>query len=75
MPISLIEFKEWKERNKVTLAVQDTIRERVENLKNQLVSSTDRDFDMIVKGMIRAYNDMLDIEPDMTDEEESKGEQ
>ena len=49
------------------------IKERIENAKNSLVVSTnDRDYDLFVKGMIQAFNEVLTIK--FSDEQEDKDE-
>lgn len=47
----------------MTKAVQEVVKERVAEAKNELVASFDSDYDRVLKGMIRAYLDMLEIEP------------
>ena len=49
------------------------VRERIENAKNSLVVSTnDREYDLFVKGMIQAFNEVLTMK--YSDEQEDKDE-
>lgn len=68
------QWQEWK-RSKVTIAVMDLIRDRIEDAKDQLIGpSNDRDFDQYVKGMIRAFNEVIDVQLDLFTEEEQENE-
>jgi hypothetical protein len=41
----------------------EVIKERIQEAKDNLsVSTNDRDYDLFVKGMIRAYNELLSIQ-------------
>lgn len=63
------QWAEWK-RNNVTLAVMDSVRSRIEESKDQLLGATnDRDYDQFVKGMIRAFYEVLDVQLELTTEE------
>ena len=53
-------FREW-ERNSVTKEFKEAIAARIEEAKMQLVNSDDPEFDRLVKGMIRAYWEVLDF--------------
>ena len=67
------QWVEWR-RNDVTEAVMDQIRVRIEEAKEQLVGpSNDRDFDQFVKGMIRGFQEVLEVQLD-TSEEDSEDE-
>lgn len=58
-------WQEWQ-RNSVTAAVMDQIRARIEDAKEQLIGpSNDRDFDQFVKGMIRGFQEVLDVQLDV----------
>ena len=66
-------WQEWQNSN-VTEAVMDQIRVRIEEAKEQLVGpSNDRDFDQFVKGMIRGFQEVLEVQLD-TSEEDSEDE-
>ncbi len=68
------QWQEWKNSN-VTLAVMMQIQERIEEAKDQLVGpSNDRDFDQFVKGMIRAFQEVLDVKLDFDIQEETTDE-
>ena len=61
-------YQEW-ENHPVTKLLQETIRERIAEAKNELSQpSNDREYDLIVKGMIRAFEEQLDIRPDVFEE-------
>ena len=67
------QWQEWQ-RNDVTEAVMDQIRVRIEEAKEQLVGpSNERDFDQFVKGMIRGFQEVLEVQLD-TSEEDSEDE-
>ena len=66
-------WQEWQ-RNSVTEAVMDQIRVRIEDSKDQLLGpSNDRDFDQFVKGMVRGFQEVLDVQLE-TFEEDSEDE-
>ena len=66
-------WQEWQ-RNSVTEAVMDQIKVRIEDAKDQLVGpSNDRDYDQFVKGMIRGFQEVLDVQLE-TFEEDSEDE-
>ena len=54
---------EWR-NHVVTLEVMAAIKERIEEAKEVLVSSNDPEYDRLLKGMIRAYKDLLDVKLD-----------
>ena len=67
-------WQEWQ-RNNVTLQVMDQIKDRIEEAKDQLIGpSNERDFDQYVKGMIRGFQEVLDVQLDLTIEEDSEDE-
>lgn len=67
-------WQEWQ-RNSVTLEVMEQVRSRIEEAKDQLVGpSNDRDFDQFVKGMIRGFTEVLEVQLDLTTEEEYEDE-
>ena len=61
-------WREWQV-HPVTVALGEALRQRINDAKDQLVGSGDRDYDLILKGMIRAFTQVLHIEPDFLDEE------
>ena len=64
------QWQEWRE-NKVTSAVMDQVKFRIEETSEKLTGpSNDRDFDQFLKGMIWAFNEVLDVQLDITTEEE-----
>ena len=68
------QWQEWR-RNSVTIAVMELIKERIEEAKDQLIGpSNDRDFDQYVKGMIKGYNELLEVQLDIFTEEEDENE-
>ena len=49
----------------------EAIRERIEASKEMLLgANNDRDYDLFMKGMVRAFNEVLDIELELPTEEE-----
>ena len=72
-----IEPEQWQEwvKNSVTIQVMDQIRRRIEDSKEQLLGpSNDRDFDQFVKGMIRGFNEVLEVQLERdSDDEVSTG--
>ena len=45
----------------MTLAVKEAIRERVSEAKDVIAMSSDPELDKLLKGMIRAFNDVLEV--------------
>lgn len=70
MNVNPEQWQEWR-TSKVTLEVMSQIRSRVEEAKDQLIGpSNDRDFDQYVKGMIKGFTEVLEIQLDLITEEE-----
>lgn len=66
-------WAEWR-KNSVTEAVMEQIQVRINDAKDQLIGpSNDRDFDQFVKGMIRGFQEVLDVQLE-TFEEDSEDE-
>ena len=68
-----IEPEQWQEwvKNSVTIQVMDQIRRRIEDSKEQLLGpSNDRDFDQFVKGMIRGFNEVLEVQLERNSDDE-----
>lgn len=59
---------QWTD-HEVTKALREVIKERIDELKDLLVSSDDPDLDRKVKGIIIGYNDVLDWQPEVVDAE------
>ena len=67
------QWVEWL-RSDITVLVMDQVRDRIEEARDQLCGpSNDRDFDQFVKGMIRGFQEVLEVQLD-TSEEESEDE-
>ncbi len=65
------QWAEWK-RNSVTLAVMNQIQVRLDDAKDMLAgASNERDFDQFLKGMIKAFSEVLDVQLELTIEEDS----
>lgn len=64
---------EWQ-NHPVTKANNEAILERIAEVKDQIVASTDADFDRFLKGMIWAFNEVLEAKPDLIDDEEETNE-
>ena len=74
MIVNKEQWQEWK-RNSVTEAVMDEIRERIKTAQENLVGpSNDRDYDQVLKGMIWAFNEVLDVQLELPTEEEDENE-
>lgn len=71
------QWVEWKS-HPVTLALKEAINQRILEATDQIVSgpSNDRDFDQFMKGMVRAFNEVLVAEPEiiLDDSQEIKDE-
>ena len=62
-------FNEWKE-NQVTKEFLGAVKERIKGaIDNLLPSTNSHEYDMFMKGMIQAYNEILDVKLDMILEE------
>ena len=62
-------FNEWKE-NQVTKEFLDAVKERIKGaIDNLLPSTNSHENHMFIKGMIQAYNEILDVKLDMILEE------
>ena len=62
------QWLEWRE-NPVTRALKESVTERIEEAKDQLSDPyADPKFDLVLKGMIRAFNEVLEAKPDLIDE-------
>ena len=68
-----VEPEQWQEwtKNNVTIQVMDQIRRRIEDAKEQLLGpSNDRDFDQFIKGMIRGFNEVLEVQLEKDSDDE-----
>jgi len=68
-----VEPEQWQEwvKNSVTIQVMDQIRRRIEDAKEQLLGpSNDRDFDQFIKGMIRGFNEVLEVQLEKDSDDE-----
>ena len=64
------QWAEWK-RNNVTEAVMLQVQDRIEEAKELLCGvGNDRDFDQYIKGMIRAFSEVLDVQLEIEEEED-----
>ena len=62
-------FNEWKE-NQVTKEFLGAVKERIKGATDNLLSWTnDHEYDLFMKGMIQAYNEILDVKLEMILEE------
>ena len=67
-------FNEWKE-NQVTKEFLDAVKDRLQGAMNNLLPSTNsHEYDMFIKGMIHAYNEILDVKLEMILEEMAEDE-
>lgn len=58
--VSQERFLEWKD-NPVTQAVMEVVKYRIEDTKEKLTGLNDRDYDIYLKGMIRGFQEMLEV--------------
>ena len=58
----------------VTKALKQACLERIEEIKDQIVSSRDGEYDMFLKGMIWAQNEVFDAKPDLIEDSEESNE-
>ena len=65
------QWQEWQNLP-ATKAVREAVLDRIEESKDQIVfgAQNDRDFDQFTKGMIRAFVELLQIEPDLIIEDD-----
>ena len=70
--MSLVTKEHWDEwlNHPVTNALHEAFKERIEEIKDQIVISRDPEYDKILKGMIWAYHEALQAKPDLIDESE-----
>lgn len=62
---------EWRD-HPVTLAVNEAIQGRINDSKESIVNSTDPEYDRFLKGMIWAFREVLDAQPDFLITEDVK---
>jgi hypothetical protein len=62
------QWLEWRD-HPVTLVLKDVVKERIAESTSQVLNSNDPEFDRVLKGIVRAYNELLDWEPEITEEE------
>ena len=62
------EWLEWK-NHPVTIAQNSAVRDRIEEATEQILGSFDPDFDRFLKGMVRAFNEVLEAKPDIIEED------
>ena len=60
---------EWQE-NQITRLLKEVIEERIDEAKEKLVNSSDPEFDRVVKGMVLAFREVLDWEPQVEEDED-----
>ena len=54
----------------VTLLQKEVVAERVSEAKEYIVVSDDPNYDRLIKGMIRAFYEILEWKPELTTEED-----
>ena len=62
------QIQEWM-THPVTIALQEVLKERIEEFKDLLISSDDPNLDRKVKGIVIGYNDVLEWKPEAVDAE------
>ena len=75
--MSSVSKEQWIEHQShpVTKAINEAFKERIVDIKDQIVASTDPDFDRFLKGMIWAYNEALEAKPDFIDDSEESSDE
>lgn len=61
-------LQEWH-LNPITGLQKEVVRERIEDLKADLLNPNEREYDVFLRGMARAFQEILDWEPDIPEEE------
>lgn len=60
---------EWK-NHPVTLEVQEAVKQRIVEVKDELASPlSDAERDRFLKGMVWAFNEVVEIKPEISNEE------
>ena len=74
--MSNVSKEHWIEHQNhpVTKALKLAIYERITEAKDQIVASSDPDHDRFLKGMIWAFNEVLEAKLDLIDESEETDE-
>ena len=60
--VSKQEYLEWR-KHPVTQVVMEAVEERVKEANEKLLGFNERDFDVFLKGMIRAYHEFITVRP------------
>lgn len=58
----------------MTQEQQKVIHDRVVEIAEEILTSRDSDYDLFLKGMVRAFREILDWDPEVIDEEIVKDE-
>ena len=73
MIVNKEQWQEWRKRSEVTLAFMEQIRVRIEESKESLSGPTnDRDYDQMLKGMIWAFSEVLDVKLETEEDEDDE---
>lgn len=68
-PINKEMFREWQ-KNPVTETLLASIYERIDDCKNELIISSDVEYDRVVKGIVLGLREILNWEPEFEQSEE-----
>ena len=66
--VSKEQWLEWRD-HPVTRVLNKSVDVRIDEAKEQIVGSTDPEFDRFAKGMSWAFREVLEFEPDLLQEE------
>lgn len=74
--VSKEQWLEWV-RHPVTEALKATVSEAIELAKNSVINSYDNphDYDAYMKGVIKGLNEILEVQPDFSVEENQEDDQ
>lgn len=60
------QISQWQ-RSEVTEVLREVINERMDGIMGSIVESSDPSYDLMMKGMIRAFREVLAWEPEITE--------
>ena len=62
------QLQSWQE-NQVTQEQSKVIQDRIVEVAEEILTSRDGQYDLYLKGMVRAFREILDWDPEVVDEE------
>lgn len=67
------QLESWK-AHLVTQEQSKVIQDRVVEIAEEILTSREAEYDLFLKGMVRAFREVLDWDPEVIDEESQDGE-